>query len=160
MERSLAYMGLSPNTPMEEIKVDKVFLGSCTNGRIEDLRSAAKVIMAAGPNAKVAPGVIAMIVPGSTLVKQQAEAEGLAAIFIRAGWDFREAGCSMCLGMNPDQLAPREVQVSSFVYGVRTETIILIFSDALALQTGTSKGVKVPVAGHISLVQPWLQPQP
>lgn len=108
MERSLAYMGLTPNTPLEEIKVDKVFLGSCTNGRIEDLRSAAKVILAAGPNAKVAPGVVAMIVPGSTLVRQQAEAEGLAAIFTRAGWDFREAGCSMCLGMNPDQLAPKE----------------------------------------------------
>jgi len=108
MERSLTYMGLTPNMPMEEIKIDKVFLGSCTNGRIEDLRSAAKIIMAAGPNAKVAPGVVAMIVPGSTLVKQQAEAEGLATIFVRAGWDFREAGCSMCLGMNPDQLAPRE----------------------------------------------------
>lgn len=109
MERSLAYMGLEPNTPMNEIKVDKVFLGSCTNGRIEDLRSAAKVVLAAGPNVKVAPGVVAMVVPGSTLVRQQAEAEGLVAIFTRAGWDFREAGCSMCLGMNPDQLAPREV---------------------------------------------------
>ncbi|KIJ56662.1 hypothetical protein M422DRAFT_22810 [Sphaerobolus stellatus SS14] len=108
MERSLKYMGLTPNTPMEDIKVDKVFLGSCTNGRIEDLRSAANVILAAGPDAKVAPGVVAMVVPGSSLVRQQAEAEGLAAIFTRAGWDFREAGCSMCLGMNPDQLAPQE----------------------------------------------------
>lgn len=110
MERSLAYMGLTPNTRMEDIRLDKVFLGSCTNGRIEDLRSAAKVVLAAGPNAKVAPNVVAMIVPGSTLVKQQAEAEGLTTIFKRAGWDWREAGCSMCLGMNPDQLSPREVK--------------------------------------------------
>ncbi|KAF8491413.1 aconitase [Gautieria morchelliformis] len=108
MERSLAYMGLTPNTRMEDVQLDKVFLGSCTNGRIEDLRSAAKVILAAGPDAKVAPNVVAMVVPGSTLVKQQAEAEGLTAIFKRAGWDWREAGCSMCLGMNPDQLSPKE----------------------------------------------------
>ncbi|KIM25603.1 hypothetical protein M408DRAFT_74009 [Serendipita vermifera MAFF 305830] len=106
VERSLEYMGLKPNTPMEEITVDKVFLGSCTNGRIEDLRSAAKVVIAAGPDARVAPNVHAMIVPGSGLVKQQAEAEGLHAIFINAGFEWREAGCSMCLGMNPDQLAP------------------------------------------------------
>jgi len=97
---------LEPNTPMESITVDKVFLGSCTNGRIEDLRSAARVVLAAGPDAHVAPNVHAMIVPGSGLVKQQAEAEGLHAIFIKAGFDWREAGCSMCLGMNPDQLAP------------------------------------------------------
>ncbi|KAG9086111.1 3-isopropylmalate dehydratase, partial [Ceratobasidium sp. 370] len=108
MERALTYMGLEPNTPMEEIKVDKVFLGSCTNGRIEDLRAAAAVVTAAGPDAKVADGVVAMIVPGSGLVKQQAEAEGLDGVFTRAGFDWREAGCSMCLGMNPDQLAPGE----------------------------------------------------
>lgn len=108
MERALAYMGLEPNTPMEEVKVDKVFLGSCTNGRIEDMRAAAAVVLAAGPGAKVAPHVVAMIVPGSGLVKQQAEAEGLDAVFVRAGFDWREAGCSMCLGMNPDQLAPQE----------------------------------------------------
>lgn len=106
VERSLKYMGLEPNTPMESITVDKVFLGSCTNGRIEDLRSAARVVLAAGPEARVAPNVYAMIVPGSGLVKQQAEAEGLHAIFIKAGFDWREAGCSMCLGMNPDQLSP------------------------------------------------------
>ncbi|KAG8964524.1 3-isopropylmalate dehydratase [Tulasnella sp. 419] len=105
-ERALNYMGLEPNTKMEDIKVDKVFLGSCTNGRIEDLRSAAKVVLAAGKDAKVAEGVDAMIVPGSGLVKQQAEAEGLDVIFTRAGFDWREAGCSMCLGMNPDQLLP------------------------------------------------------
>ncbi|CAE6421837.1 unnamed protein product [Rhizoctonia solani] len=108
MERALAYMGLEANTKMEDVKVDKVFLGSCTNGRIEDLRSAADVVLAAGPGAQVAPGVVAMIVPGSGLVKQQAEAEGLDAVFTRAGFDWREAGCSMCLGMNPDQLSPGE----------------------------------------------------
>ena len=107
-QRSLAYMGLEPNTPMEEIKIDKVFIGSCTNSRIEDLRSAAKIILAAGPNAKVAPNVYAMIVPGSGIIKQHAEVEGLDVIFKRAGFDWREAGCSMCLGMNPDQLAPGE----------------------------------------------------
>ncbi|KAJ6510011.1 aconitase family-domain-containing protein [Mycena vitilis] len=105
-ERSLAYMGLTPNTVMEDIKVDKVFIGSCTNGRIEDMRSAAKIVLAAGQDAKVASGVDAMIVPGSGLIKKQAEAEGLDIIFKRAGFDWREAGCSMCLGMNPDQLAP------------------------------------------------------
>lgn len=107
-ERALAYMGLIPNTPMEEVTVDKVFIGSCTNSRVEDLRSAVRIILAAGPDAKVAPNVVAMVVPGSGLVKQQAEAEGLDAVFTRAGFDWREAGCSMCLGMNPDQLAPQE----------------------------------------------------
>jgi len=107
-ERSLQYMGLTANTRMEDIAVDKVFIGSCTNSRIEDLRSAAKVVLAAGVDAKVAPNVQAMIVPGSGLIKKHAEAEGLDAIFKRAGFDWREAGCSMCLGMNPDQLAPGE----------------------------------------------------
>ncbi|KAH0587362.1 hypothetical protein H2248_006162 [Termitomyces sp. 'cryptogamus'] len=107
-KRSLTYMGLTPNTPMEEITVQKVFIGSCTNSRIEDLRSAARVVLAAGPDAKVAPNVHAMIVPGSGLVKQHAESEGLDVLFKRAGFDWREAGCSMCLGMNPDQLAPGE----------------------------------------------------
>ncbi|KAJ6516095.1 aconitase family-domain-containing protein [Mycena sanguinolenta] len=107
-ERSLAYMGLTPNTAMEDVKVDKVFIGSCTNGRIEDLRSAAKIVLAAGTDAKIAPNVHAMVVPGSGLIKKQAEAEGLDALFKRAGFDWREAGCSMCLGMNPDQLAPGE----------------------------------------------------
>ncbi|KAF5393821.1 hypothetical protein D9757_000197 [Collybiopsis confluens] len=106
--RSLTYMGLTPNTPMVDIKLDKIFIGSCTNSRIEDLRSAAKILLAAGPDAKVAPGVQAMIVPGSGLIKKQAEAEGLDTVFKRAGFDWREAGCSMCLGMNPDQLSPGE----------------------------------------------------
>ncbi|KAL0070923.1 3-isopropylmalate dehydratase [Marasmius tenuissimus] len=107
-ERALKYMGLTPNTPMEDIKIDKVFIGSCTNSRIEDLRSAARIVIAAGPDAKVAAGVYAMIVPGSGLIKKHAEAEGLDAVFKRAGFDWREAGCSMCLGMNPDQLSPGE----------------------------------------------------
>lgn len=104
-QRSLEYMGLEPNTPMQEVKLDKVFIGSCTNSRIEDLRSAAKIVLAFGPEAKVAPHVMAMVVPGSGIVKQHAEEEGLDVIFKRAGFDWREAGCSMCLGMNPDQLA-------------------------------------------------------
>lgn len=108
IERALKYMGLTPGTPMQDIKINKVFIGSCTNSRIEDLRSAAKIILAAGPDAKVAPGVSAMIVPGSGLVKQHAEAEGLDVVFKRAGFDWREAGCSMCLGMNPDKLEPEE----------------------------------------------------
>lgn len=108
IERCLVYMGLTPNTRMEDIKVDKVFIGSCTNSRIEDIRSAANIVLAAGQDAKVADGVHAMVVPGSGLVKQQAEAEGLDVILKRAGFDWREAGCSMCLGMNPDQLKPGE----------------------------------------------------
>ena len=103
--RMLEYMGLTANTPMEEIVVDKVFIGSCTNARIEDLRAAALVVK----GRKVAENVKrAMIVPGSGLVKTQAEAEGLDKIFTDAGFEWREAGCSMCLGMNPDILAPKE----------------------------------------------------
>lgn len=105
-ERSLKYMGLVPGTRMEDVPIDKVFIGSCTNSRIEDLRSAVRVVLAAGSTAQVAPNVHAMVVPGSGLIKQQAEAEGLDVIFKRAGFDWREAGCSMCLGMNPDQLSP------------------------------------------------------
>jgi 3-isopropylmalate/(R)-2-methylmalate dehydratase large subunit len=104
MERALQYMGLEPNTPLEQVKVDKVFIGSCTNGRIEDLRVVAKLVQ----GKHVAPTVEAMIVPGSGLVKHQAEEEGLDRIFKEAGFDWREAGCSMCLGMNPDQLKPGE----------------------------------------------------
>lgn len=106
IERSLKYMGLTPGTRMEDVPIDKVFIGSCTNSRIEDLRSAARVVLAAGSEAKVAPNVHAMVVPGSGLIKQHAEAEGLDVVFKRAGFDWREAGCSMCLGMNPDQLTP------------------------------------------------------
>jgi 3-isopropylmalate dehydratase len=103
--RMLEYMGLTANTPMEDIVLDKVFIGSCTNARIEDLRAAAHVVK----GRKTAPNITrAMIVPGSGLVKDQAEAEGLDKIFIAAGFEWREAGCSMCLGMNPDILSPKE----------------------------------------------------
>jgi 3-isopropylmalate/(R)-2-methylmalate dehydratase large subunit len=103
-ERALEYMGLKPGTPMEEIKVDAVFLGSCTNARIEDLRAAAAVV----GGHTVAKTVRAMVVPGSQAVKRQAEEEGLDSIFKSAGFEWREPGCSMCLGMNPDILAPGE----------------------------------------------------
>jgi 3-isopropylmalate/(R)-2-methylmalate dehydratase large subunit len=104
VERALGYMGLTPNTPIKDITIEHVFIGSCTNGRIEDLRAAARV--AAGH--KVHEGVVAMVVPGSGLVKEQAEAEGLDRIFIEAGFDWREPGCSMCLAMNADRLKPGE----------------------------------------------------
>jgi 3-isopropylmalate/(R)-2-methylmalate dehydratase large subunit len=103
-EHALEYMGLEPGTPIEEIKLDRVFIGSCTNARIGDLRAAAEVI----DGQKVADGVYAMVVPGSQQVKAQAEREGLDERFKRAGFDWREAGCSMCLGMNPDIAAPGE----------------------------------------------------
>jgi len=102
--RSLDYMGLTPGTRLAEIEIDTVFIGSCTNGRIEDLREVAKVM----EGRRVKEGLRAMIVPGSGLVRAQAEAEGIAAKLIEAGFDWRMAGCSMCLGMNPDQLAPGE----------------------------------------------------
>jgi len=102
--RALDYMGLKPGTPMTEIAIDRVFIGSCTNGRIEDLRAVAKVV----EGRKVASTVNAMIVPGSGLVKEQAEAEGLDKIFKEAGFDWREPGCSMCLAMNDDRLKPGE----------------------------------------------------
>jgi len=105
MERALKYMALAPNTPIADIKLDKVFIGSCTNSRIEDLRAAAKVI----EGRRVAGNVkLAMVVPGSGLVKAQAEREGLDRIFTAAGFEWREPGCSMCLGMNEDQLSPGE----------------------------------------------------
>tara|TARA_B100000809_G_C15127962_1_gene527111 strand:+ start:957 stop:2357 length:1401 start_codon:yes stop_codon:yes gene_type:complete len=104
MQDSLDYMGLKPGQALTDIKIDKVFIGSCTNSRIEDLREAAAV----AKGRKVADGVHAMVVPGSGLIKIQAEKEGVADILIEAGFDWREPGCSMCLGMNPDQLKPQE----------------------------------------------------
>ena len=103
MKRSLEYMGLKANTKISDIKIDKIFIGSCTNGRIEDLRVAADL-----QGKKIAKNISAMVVPGSGLVKQQAEKEGLDKIFKEAGFEWREPGCSMCLGMNPDQLKPKE----------------------------------------------------
>ena len=103
-QRMLEYMGLEPGTPMERIQIDRVFIGSCTNSRLEDLRAAARV----AKGHKVANGVRAMVVPGSQKVKQEAEQEGLHKIFQEAGFEWRESGCSMCLGMNPDILNPGE----------------------------------------------------
>lgn len=103
-QRSLEYMGLQPGTPMQDIAVDYVFIGSCTNGRLSDLREAARIAR----NRKVAKGVTALVVPGSGQVKAQAEAEGLDRIFLAAGFQWRKPGCSMCLGMNPDVLRPGE----------------------------------------------------
>ncbi|MEO6885639.1 MAG: 3-isopropylmalate dehydratase large subunit, partial [Jatrophihabitantaceae bacterium] len=108
-EKALQYMGLTAGMPLRDVKVDTVFVGSCTNGRIEDLRAVAKVIA----GRKVADGVRMLVVPGSVRVRKQAEQEGLDAIFTAAGADWRQAGCSMCLGMNPDQLAVGERSAST-----------------------------------------------
>ena len=105
IERALQYMGLNPGTPIDQIKIDKVFIGSCTNSRIEDLRAAAGVLR----GRHIADNVkLALVVPGSGLVKRQAEDEGLDKIFLAAGFEWREPGCSMCLGMNDDRLSPGE----------------------------------------------------
>jgi 3-isopropylmalate/(R)-2-methylmalate dehydratase large subunit len=100
--RALEYMGLRPGTELRSVEIDRVFIGSCTNGRLEDLRAAAAVLA----GARIADGVHAMVVPGSTAVKRRAEQEGLDEVFREAGFEWREAGCSMCLGMNPDVLSP------------------------------------------------------
>ena len=102
MRRSLDYMGLTPGTRMTDVSIDNVFIGSCTNSRIEDLRAAADILR----GRRVADHVDAMVSPGSSLIKQQAEAEGLDQVFIAAGFQWRESGCSMCLGMNPDRVPP------------------------------------------------------
>ena len=104
MNRSLDYMELKPDVKVQDIKIDKVFIGSCTNGRIEDLREAAQILK----NKKKASHVHGMVVPGSGLVKEQAEQEGLDKIFIESGFEWREPGCSMCLAMNADKLKPQE----------------------------------------------------
>lgn len=135
--RALDYMDLKPGQKINEILLDRVFIGSCTNGRIEDLRAAAKVV----EGKKVAENIEAMVVPGSTLVKKQAEEEGLDKIFIEAGFDWREAGCSMCLGMNPDILQPGErcASTSNRNYegrqgaGGRTHLVSPIMAAAAAL---------------------------
>jgi 3-isopropylmalate/(R)-2-methylmalate dehydratase large subunit len=108
-EKALSYMDLKPGTPLREVTVDTVFLGSCTNGRIEDLRAAATVLQ----GRKVAQNVRMLVVPGSMRVRQAAEAEGLDKVFLDAGAEWRQAGCSMCLGMNPDQLKPGERSAST-----------------------------------------------
>ena len=108
-ERALQYMDLKPGTPLKQIKVDTVFLGSCTNGRIEDLRSAADILK----GKKIAASIRMLVVPGSARVRVQAEQEGLDKVFLQAGAEWRSAGCSMCLGMNPDQLRPGERAAST-----------------------------------------------
>jgi 3-isopropylmalate/(R)-2-methylmalate dehydratase large subunit len=108
-EKALAYMGLEAGTPLRDIRVDTVFVGSCTNGRIEDLRAAADIVK----DRKIADGVRMLVVPGSMRVRFQAEEEGLDEVFKAAGAEWRSAGCSMCLGMNPDQLAPGERSAST-----------------------------------------------
>jgi 3-isopropylmalate/(R)-2-methylmalate dehydratase large subunit len=105
LERALQYMGLQPDMQITDIRIDKVFIGSCTNSRIEDLRAAASVVKGRHVAASVK---LAMVVPGSGLVKRQAEAEGLDRVFREAGFDWREPGCSMCLAMNDDRLEPGE----------------------------------------------------
>ena len=147
VERALAYMDLRPGTPITDIPLDRIFLGSCTNSRIEDLRAAAAVV----EGRKVAAGVGAMVVPGSGLVKLQAEAEGLDRIFKEAGFEWRDAGCSMCLGMNPDILAPGERCASTSNrnfegrqgVGGRTHLVSPVMAAAAA------------VAGHFVDVREW-----
>ncbi|WP_206081384.1 3-isopropylmalate dehydratase large subunit [Mariprofundus ferrooxydans] len=147
-QRALAYMGLQENTPITDISIDKVFIGSCTNGRIEDFRAAAAIVQ----GKKVAASVkLAMVVPGSGLVKQQAEAEGLDAIFTAAGFQWREPGCSMCLAMNADRLEPGERCASTSNrnfegrqgMGGRTHLV----SPAMAAAAG--------IAGHFVDVRDW-----
>ena len=135
-ERSLAYMGLKGGEKISDIAIDRVFIGSCTNGRIEDLRAAAK--MADGK--KVNANVNAMIVPGSGLVKEQAEAEGLDKIFVKAGFEWREPGCSMCLAMNQTNFRPK--------------------SAALRPRTAISRAARATRAVRTSSRPPWPRPPP
>ncbi len=149
MERALHYMGLKANTPISEIAIDKVFIGSCTNSRIEDLRAAANVVKGRTVSSSVK---LAMVVPGSGLVKQQAESEGLDKIFVAAGFEWREAGCSMCLAMNADRLTAGERCASTSNRnfegrqgaGGRTHLVSPEMAAAAA------------IAGHFSDVREWL----
>jgi len=148
--RSLEYMGLTPNTPLEGVKVDKVFIGSCTNSRIEDLRAAASI----AKGRKVPDHVQAMVVPGSGLVKAQAEVEGLDVIFKEAGFEWREPGCSMCLAMNPDKLLPQERCASTSNRnfegrqgaGGRTHLVSPAMAAAAAVTGGLADVRKLPAA--------------
>ena len=146
-ERALLYMGLEPNTPMQEVKIDRVFIGACTNARLEDLRAAAEVVK----GRKAHPDVYSMVVPGSARIKQQAEEEGLDRIFKDAGFDWRVAGCSMCLGMNPDilEVGQRCASTSNRNFenrqgkGGRTHLV----SPAMAAAAG--------IAGHFVDIREW-----
>ena len=145
--RALEYMDLKAGTPMQEIAVDRVFIGSCTNARIEDLRAAAKLVR----GYQVSTSVKAMVVPGSQSVKAQAEQEGLDLVFKSAGFDWREPGCSMCLGMNPDILAPGERCASTSNRnfegrqgrGSRTHLVSPVMAAAAA------------ITGHLTDVRQW-----
>jgi 3-isopropylmalate/(R)-2-methylmalate dehydratase large subunit len=146
--RALEYMDLVPGTPLTDIAVDRVFFGSCTNARIEDLRAGAALL----DGKKVAPGVSAMVVPGSGLVKMQAEDEGLDRIFKQAGFEWRDAGCSMCLGMNPDILSPGERCASTsnrnFEGRQGTGGRTHLLSPQMA--------VAAAVTGHLTDVREWM----
>jgi 3-isopropylmalate/(R)-2-methylmalate dehydratase large subunit len=152
-ERALEYMGLEPGQLLREIAVDTVFLGSCTNGRIEDLRAAAEVIR----GHQVAPGVRMLVVPGSARVRLEAEAEGLDEVFIAAGAEWRFAGCSMCLGMNPDQLAPGERSASTSNRnfegrqgkGGRTHLVSPLVAAATAVTGHLASPADLPPAGSL-----------
>ena len=162
MERAIAYMGLTPGQKLTDIKVDTVFIGSCTNSRIEDLRAAA----ALAEGRKVADGMRALVVPGSGLVKEQAEAEGLDKVFIDAGFEWREPGCSMCLAMNADKLAEGERCASTSNRnfegrqgrGGRTHLVSPQMAVAAAL-SGHLKAVRVVVDARILLARKWLLPR-
>lgn len=153
--RALEYMGLTAGTPMQDIVLDKVFIGSCTNSRMEDLRAAAKIV----EGKKIAPTLKrAMVVPGSGLIKEQAEAEGLDKIFLDAGFEWREAGCSMCLGMNPDILSPKERCASTSNRnfegrqgaGGRTHLMSPVMAAAAALVGKLADVRKVASSAHVS----------
>ena len=149
-ERALEYMGLEPRTPIRDIKVDTVFIGSCTNGRIEDLRSVAEVLKGRSKH----DDVRVLVVPGSARVRLQAEDEGLDKIFLDFGAEWRNAGCSMCLGMNPDQLAPGERAASTSNRnfegrqgkGGRTHLVSPLVAAATAVRGTLSTVADLPVA--------------
>ncbi len=151
-ERALGYMGLTAGTPMREIAIDTVFLGSCTNGRLEDLRQAAKIV----EGRHIAPGVRMLVVPGSARVRLEAEAEGLDKIFTEAGAEWRYAGCSMCLGMNPDQLGVGERSASTSNRnfegrqgrGGRTHLVSPVVAAATALTGHLSSPADLALAGQ------------
>jgi 3-isopropylmalate/(R)-2-methylmalate dehydratase large subunit len=150
-EKALAYMALEPGTPIRDIAVDTVFLGSCTNGRIEDLRAAAEVVK----GRRVAGSTRMLVVPGSVRVRLQAEQEGIDVVFKEAGAEWRGAGCSMCLGMNPDQLAPGERSASTSNRnfegrqgkGGRTHLVSPLVAAATAITGHLASPADLPVRG-------------
>ena len=146
-QRALEYMGLKAGTPIQDIAIDRVFIGSCTNARIEDLRAAAAV----AKGRHIADRVHAMVVPGSWLVKQQAEKEGLDKIFTEAGFEWREAGCSMCLGMNPDTLSPKERCASTSNRNFEGRQ----GKDGRTHLVGPEMAAAAAIAGHFVDIRDW-----